>query len=78
MCGHRAQNLASVAVAGAVYNHCWQAVDLERLYNVGCNSTGRQILLGGIKMTFSAKKVSPVVHSSSPFQQSSPVIIDSL
>ena len=29
-------------------------------------------------MIFSAKKVSPVVHSSSPFQQSSPVIIDSL
>ena len=28
-------------------------------------------------MVFSAKKVSPVVHSSSPFQQSSPVIIDS-
>ena len=28
-------------------------------------------------MIFSAKKVSPVVHSSSPFQQSSPVIIDS-
>ena len=29
-------------------------------------------------MVFSAKKVSPVVHSSGPYQQSSPVIIDSL
>ena len=43
---------------------------LESLYNVGCNSTGRQLLLEGI---FSAEKVSPV---ASPFQSSSPVITD--
>ena len=33
-------------------------VMLESLYNVGCNSTGRQLLLEGI---FSAEKVSPVI-----------------
>lgn len=44
----------------------WQVAMLESLCNVGCNSTGRRILLEGVKIILSAKKG----------QSSSPVITD--
>ena len=70
---HRVIEISIFAAIATILEY-WvkQVVDAVFQYIV---CTSRKILLQTVKMIFSAKKISPVFHSSS--HSSSPVIIDS-